>query len=175
MNVEKTIRARRSIRKYEDKEVSDKIIKRLINAARLAPTGNNAQPQRYLIIKDKETIAKLKENSIFKQDFVYNSPVIIICCSDPDAYPKSKMEEGLDDPYKIRAIRDVSIASENLVLQATEFGLGTCYVGWLNKIKIKKMLNIPRDFVIPYAITLGYPAETPHKTSRKELEHFILK
>ncbi|MFH1222476.1 MAG: nitroreductase family protein, partial [Candidatus Micrarchaeota archaeon] len=113
MDVKKAIEQRRSIRKYQNTKVPDSIIRELIDAARLAPSGNNAQPSRYLIVKDKNTKKKLKENKIFEQEFVYSAPVIIVCCTDPNAY-KKRIEE-YDDQNEIRAIRDLSIASSFLV------------------------------------------------------------
>lgn len=173
MDVKKAIEDRRSIRKYADKEVSDDMIKELIEAARLAPSGNNAQPWKYMVIK-KEMIEKLKENKIFKQNFVYKAPVIIVCCADPKAYPRAKFESAFDDPYEARALRDLSISCQNLVLQAVELGLGTCYIGWMNKEKIKEILNIPEEFVIPYVITIGWPAEQPDARDRKDIDEIVI-
>ncbi|MBW2992614.1 nitroreductase family protein [Candidatus Woesearchaeota archaeon] len=171
MDVKKAIEERRSIRKYEDKEVSDDLIKELIDAARLAPSGNNTQPSKYFIVKDEETKAKLRENEVFMQDFVYNAPAIIFCCTNPEAY--KKRVEGWDFPNDIRAVRDLSIASSYLVLRATELGLGTCYVGWLKDEKIKEILNIPKENIIPYVITIGYPAEKPNPTPRNSIDEVI--
>ena len=86
MDVKEAISKRRSIRKYQRKEVPLDLIRELIDAARLAPSGSNAQPCRYYLVKDKETREKLKENQIFEQDFVYQAPVLIVCCSDLQSY-----------------------------------------------------------------------------------------
>ena len=172
MDVKKAIKSRRSIRKYQDKPVPDDLVNDVINAARLAPSGNNAQPSRYLIIKDNETKKKLKDNNIIRDKWVYDAPVIIVCCTDPKAYVKSV--KGWDNTNEIRAIRDLSIASSYLMLQATELGLGTCYCGWVEKNKIKEILGIPQDFIVLFVITLGYPAEKPEARPRKEIEEIIL-
>jgi len=172
MDVKKAIENRRSIRKYQDKDVPDDLIRKLIDSARLAPSGNNAQPSSYFIVKDIETKNKLRENKIFKQSFVYQAPTIIVCCANPDTY--SKHNEELDDSNKIRAIRDLSISSSFLVLRATELGLGTCYVGWIEKEKIKKVLDIPETYIVPYVVTVGYPAEKPKPTPRKRIEKILL-
>jgi len=169
MNVEEAIKTRRSIRKYRQKAVPEEFILKVIEAGRLAPSGNNAQPARYIIIESEKVKQELKENKIFKQAFVYTAPALIVCCGDSESYPKSKIDPGLDDPFPIRAVRDVAIAAENMVLQATELGLGTCYIGWTDKPKIKNLLNIPDDYVVPFVITLGYPDEKPSETSRKKM------
>lgn len=174
MGVKAIIIKRKSIRRYKNKNVSVALIKELINAARLAPSGRNAQPSKYFIVKDSDTKRKLKKGKIFKQDFAYKAPIIIICCGDPKAYPKAKFEPGYDIPYKIKAIRDVSIAAQNLVLRATELGLGTCYIGWMHKERVKGILGIPKNYVVPFAITLGHPAENPKARPRKDLREFLL-
>lgn len=172
MDVRKAIEERRSIRKYDGREVSDELVKELIDAARLAPSGNNAQPSRYLVIRDDETKSKLKKNNIFVQDFVYEAPVIIACCTDPSVY--SKNVEGLDSSDETRAIRDLSIASAFLVLRATELGLGTCYVGWIDKEKIKDVLGISKENLVPYVITVGYSDEKVRPIPRKDISEILL-
>ncbi|MEE9525287.1 MAG: nitroreductase family protein [Candidatus Woesearchaeota archaeon] len=174
MDVKQAIEERRSIRKYQDKEVPEEFIKEMLEAARLAPSGNNAQPWLYKVIKDSQQKEKLRENEIFKQEFVYEAPVIIVCCANPEAYPKAKFEEGFDDSYESRAARDLTIATDHLVLRATELGLGTCWVGWMEKNKIKDVLNIPKDYVVPYVITVGYAAQEPKPLKRKSIDEIIL-
>ena len=77
MDVKEAIKKGRSIRAYKDKPVPDDLINELIDAARLAPSGNNAQPWMFKIIKSKQEKDKLKKNKIFVQDFVYTAPVLI--------------------------------------------------------------------------------------------------
>jgi len=178
MDVKKAIEQRRSIRKYQDKEVPDSLIKEIIEAARLAPSAYNAQPSRFFIIKNKTDIKKLEENKIFKQDSIYRAPVIIVCCGDPDVFPKERFEPTYSSANeiggKIGAVRDVSIAAQNLVLRAEELGLGTCYIGLVDRNKLKEILNIPQRYVLPFVIILGYPAEKPEPTPRKNLNEFLL-
>ena len=174
MNVKDAIIKTQSIRRYLDKDVSDEIINDLLEMARISASGNNAQPWRFKVVKDAETKKLLEENNIFKQKFVTQAPVIIFCFADPSAYPDAKMIPRVDDNGKLRSYRDVSIASQNLILRATELGLGSCYVGWLDKEKIKDVLNVPKEFVIPYAITLGYADGEFPKTPRRAMKEIVL-
>ena len=174
MNVKQAIQNSRSVRAYRNTSVDSNLVMELIDAARLAPSGNNAQPWRYKIVDDAITKARLKEGQVFMQPFVYTAPVLIFCCADPDSYPKSKFVSGIDDPYEFRALRDLSISSQNLVLRATELGLGTCYIGWMNKPKAKEILDIPDRFVLPYAITVGYSTREIKPRPRKSLHEIIL-
>ena len=169
MDVKKAILERKSIRKYKKDVPSHDEIMEVLDAARLAPSGTNAQPCRYKIIKDDKTKKKLKEDGIAKQGFVYDAPVLIVCCADPSVYKKT----ALDSDNEVRAIRDLSIASSFLVLRAAELGLGTCYIGWIEKEKIKQTLGIPNNFVVPFIITLGYPDEIKEATLKKPLDEII--
>jgi len=179
MEVKIAIENRRSIRIYQDKQIPESLVLELIEAARLAPSAYNAQPTKFIIVKNKEEKEKLKENKIFRQSFVYEAPVIIICCGDPEVYPKARLEATYSNPSEIAgevgAVRDVSIAAQNLVLRATELGLGTCYIGLVARDKAKEILGIPKNYVLPFVLTVGYPAEEPKATPRKSQEDLIFK
>ncbi len=189
MDVKEAIRTRRSIRWYDGKKIPTGAIAEVMNAARLAPSGCNAQPWRFYVVQDLKTVELLKQNEAFPQAFVYKAPAIIVCCGDADAYidrygGENQIEDGTvpEDPEErkamfsivmgkntMRTIRDVSIASAFMVLRATELGLGTSYIGLINEAAIRKTLNLPRRLVIPFVITMGYPAQVPSRTPRKEL------
>ena len=172
MDVKEAISKRRSIRKYQRKEVPLDLIRELIDAARLAPSGSNAQPCRYYLVKDNETREKLKGNQIFEQDFVYQAPVLIVCCSDLQSYRQGI--KGWSEENENRALRDLSIASAFLVLRATELGLATCYVGWMKKDRIKDVLDIPRNYIVPFVIAVGYANEQPKPLPRKSIDEVLL-
>lgn len=179
MNIKTAIETRRSIRKYQDQEIPESLIKELIEAARLAPSAYNAQPSRFVILKSKKIKETLKGNKVFKQPFVYEAPVIIVCSADPEVYPKEKFEPTYSNPREIAgevgAVRDLSISVQNLVLRATDLGLGTCYVGLVARDRLKKDLGIPKNYVLPFVITLGYPAEKPEFKPRKNLKELVIK
>ena len=204
MDVKEAIKKRTSVRFYSDDRVPESIISELLDAARLSPSGCNAQPWRFCVIRDRETIEELRRQNAFPQDFVCDAPAIIACCGDPGFYvgryggenqvadgsvpedPDARRElfsivEGKD---AARALRDVSIASAFLVLRATELGLATSYVGLINEAVLRSVLAIPQRFILPFVITLGYerrgsPAGksqkgTPGRTPRKKIADILL-
>lgn len=177
MTIFEAIKTRRSIRKFKDKKVSQSLIKKLINTARLAPSAYNAQSSRFIIIDDKAGKQKLKDNNIFRQEFVYQAPLIIICCADTAVYPKERYEPVFSRASEIGgevgAVRDLAIATQNLVLMATGLGLGSCYIGIINRDKLRKVFNIPKNYVLPFVIIAGYPDEKPGKLVRKNIEHYL--
>lgn len=171
MNVKETINLRKSIRKYQDKKISEEIINELLDAARKAPSAKNVQSHKYFIVDDKEIKDKLIKQGAFKQPFVNDAPLIIICCADPSQYPKSTEVDVSPNDY---AYIDLSIATSFLVLRATELGLGTVFVAWIYRDKIKEILNIPKNYIIPFVIPVGYPAEDPNTKPRKDLNEIVL-
>ncbi|MFH1751551.1 MAG: nitroreductase family protein [archaeon] len=157
---------RKSIRKYSDKKVSRELIKEVLEAGRLAPSSRNTQPWKFYVITEDSDKEKLRKEKVFFQEFVLTAPVIIVCCSNQKAYNGSK--EELDNTAA--AVRDVTFASSFMVLRAQELGLRTCFVGWMEKEKIKEVLSIPKEFIVPYCIVLGYGLEEGTPTKRKVLK-----
>ncbi len=194
MDVKEAIGKRRSIRQYDNTAVSEEVIQELLDAARLAPSGCNAQPWRFVVVNDETTSQRLLAKKAFKQKFVYEAPVVVVCCGDPRAYagkyggayqveegsvPKDederkKMFAQVEGKQILRAVRDVSIASGFLVLRATELGLGTSYIGLIDEPVLKEVLHIPAEFVIPFVITAGYSSANPSQRPRKQLEEIIV-
>jgi nitroreductase len=169
MDVKKAIEKRKSIRRFKEKEVPEKIIREIIDAARLAPSAHNLQLWNFVIVRDKKTKLKFKENNVFVQKEMYSAPVVIVCCTDKSAYSKHSIK-NLENSMNLV---NLSLSSAFLVLRATELGLGTCFIAWCDKEKIKKVLEIPKQLIIPYVIVMGYPAEKPAPRSRKKLNEVI--
>ena len=154
------IKNRRSIRKYKQDQIPDTILKQILEAARLAPSGCNDQPWHFIVVKNPETKSKMGLHK-----WAEEAPLIIVCCIDS--------EEGR------WYIIDGSIAFEHIVLTATNFGLGTCWMGRFYENlgetdeRIKKVLGIPEHMRILAVTPLGYPAETPGPLERKNFDEII--
>jgi nitroreductase len=123
----KEIKLRSSIRKYIDKPVDDEKILRLLESARLAPSGSNTQPWHFIIIRDeeiKQRIAKVSHN----QEWMLSAPVFIVCVADIRSRIESDIEIILDEESPQndlkKIIRDTAIAVEHIVLEAINEGLG---------------------------------------------------
>jgi nitroreductase len=197
MELIKTIEDRRSIRKFKDDKVPGELITKLIEAARLAPSGVNIQPARYVVIKSKEARAKLNECT--KLSFVVNAPVVIACCvdlqsmndtqirvkelidanafADTTLESKGKEEKISMDEAAIKAYLNlnVAIAIEHIALRAVDLGLGTCWVMMFNHEKAKKILNLEDKYEIVALLPVGYPDQDPKQRPRLPLNDLILK
>ena len=164
MDVFETIRSRRSIRKYSDQPVEEEKITQVLEAGRLAPSANNRQEWRFVVVQDGATRDRLAEAAC-NQGFVAEAPVVIACCS-------VESKHILTCGHPAYAI-DVAIAIDHMTLAAAAMGLGTCWIGAFYEERVREVLNIP-DFVrVVELLTLGYPAEKPSPRLRKRLEDIV--
>lgn len=174
MDVKDAIKARRSIRRFKEEEIPNDVITELTEAANLAPSGTNAQPTRLFFIRNENLKQKLEEEGAFDQDFVHKAPLIIIFCGDPSSYKTANFTKLLIGREEKRTLRDVTIASSFVVLRATELGLSTCWVGLIKPEVIKKVLDIPEDYMIPFVLCVGKPDEKPGPRIRKSADEIVL-
>ncbi len=172
MSVKKIIAQRRSVRRYLDKPIEREKILTCLEAARLAPSADNVQPWRFLVIDDPELKDELV-NNVFSgiysvSKFATKAPVLIMILARLDILANriGKQIQGVNF-YLI----DSGIAGEHIVLQAEELGLGTCWIGWFNSRKARKILEIPKKYKIVSLLSMGYYEKKPSREKkRKNLE-----
>jgi nitroreductase len=172
----KQIEGRRSVRKYLDKPVEDEKLLQLLEAARLAPSGDNTQPWHFIVIKSEENRKKLAEIS-HNQKWMLTAPVFIVCVADIRCRLMDGVDIAIDEfsPQQElkRIIRDTAIAAEHIVLEAENQGLSTCWIGWYTQKDIRPALNLPEDKYVLCILTVGYGAETPKPRPRRKLDELI--
>ncbi|MGB2764763.1 MAG: nitroreductase family protein [Candidatus Aminicenantaceae bacterium] len=163
------VRSRRSIRRYLDKPVEREKILTCIEAARLAPSADNVQPWRFLILDEPELrtrFAKEVFSGIYSiSKFAVKAPVLILILARLDIIANriGKQIQNISYYYI-----DIGIAGEHIVLQAEELGLGTCWVGWFNPRKARKFLKIPRKYKIVSLMAVGYYENKPSKDRKRK-------
>ncbi|MCZ3366124.1 MULTISPECIES: nitroreductase family protein [Methanobacterium] len=200
LTTKESIERRRSIRKFKDKSVPEEHIMELIEAARLAPSGCNAQPWRFKIVKDNETKMKLVEAS-HNQTFIGQAPVVLVCCADVSDYIDGSAS-GIQDLGKIGAVEDnivniicrnvdemkkmsiseisqriaanVAIAIEHIALRALDFDLGTCWIRALEEDKIRNIFGWDENIYPVALLPVGYPDEDPAPRKRLKIEDIII-
>ena len=203
MDVQDAIQARRSIRKFKSDEVSDSLIRELLEAARLAPTGSNLQANRFVVIKSAFERMKLKECTPLP--FVAHAPVVLACCIDREALghadvryrelmeaqafagtPLAEDESLLaglarrrsalgPDAVKAYLALNLAIAVEHIVLRAVELGLGSCWIMMFDGEKTKRLLGLEDRYEVIALLPLGYPDQSPGPRPRLPLEEILLK
>lgn len=166
------VRNRRSIRRYLEKPVEREKVLACLEAARLAPSAQNVQPWRFLIIDDPEVKMKLAAEAfsgIYSYSrFAAKAPVLIVILARLDIIANRLGRQIQDVSFYLI---DIGIAGEHIALQAEELGLGTCWIGWFNAKKTRKLFKIPRKYKIVSLMTLGYyEKKPPREKKRKSLE-----
>jgi len=160
------MKSRRSVMRYKNKPIPEDILNKVLEAARIAPSGKNFQPWKFIIVRDREKREELAVASR-NQAFVAQAPVVIAACGFPG---KSYQHQG---NYMKSWPIDVSIAMDHLMLMAWEEGLGTCWIGAFREDEVKRILSIPDDVRVLALTPLGYPDEEPRDRGRKELSEII--
>jgi nitroreductase len=169
------VKKRRSIRSYLDKPIPRKILLQCVEAARLAPSACNAQPWEFVIVDDRKLIVEISEkvcHSIYSiNKFIKEAAALVVVVSDKDTF-LSKIGGYLKGTnyYLI----DIGIACQHLILQAAELGIGSCWIGWFDEKKLKKILRVPSSKRIDVIISLGYcKGQFPSPKQRKELSQIV--
>lgn len=148
MDVYEAVKTRRSVRAYKPDAVPEDVLRRILETARLAPSANNRQEWRFIVVADAEKRARLTE-AANNQKFVGQAPVILAFCST-----KSRVMTCGQDAGTV----DTSIALSYVTLAAVAEGLGTCWLGAFDQEKAKDILGVPPDAQIIGMTPLGYPA-----------------
>ena len=154
------IMSRRSVRKYKTKKVPKKVLKRILETGRYAPSAANKQPWHFILITDseiKKLLSKGKWNS-----FIEDSAFTIVGC----AY------EGSIFSRRWSTV-DTTIALQNMVIAAWSMGIGSCWVGDFEETEVRRILHVPRRWRIISLISFGYPDEFPKVTPRKSLKRIV--
>jgi nitroreductase len=169
------VRNRRSVRRYLEKPVRREDILACLEAARLAPSAENVQPWRFLVIDDPEIKSRFAAEAfsgIYSYTrFAGGAPVVIVILARPDIIANRIGKQIQNVSFYLI---DIGIAGEHLALQAEELGLGTCWIGWFSARKARKFLRIPRKYKIVCLMTLGYYEKNPpREKKRKPLDEIV--
>ncbi len=162
MDILNLLKSRRSIRIYQDKPVPQDLLLQILEAGRWAPTGANLQPWHFIVVTDSETRKRIGDTARFffiKSSHVEKAPVVLILGFDT--------QKGKYGRY------DVTLAGGNMMTMATNLGLGTCWIGAFDELKVKEILEIPKDIEVIGLITLGYSDERADIPPRVELEKIV--
>lgn len=154
--------SRRSIRRYLDRPIEREKILSCLEAARIAPSAENAQTWRFLVIDDpgiKERFSQAAFSGLYRMTrFAAQAPVLVLMMSRLDILA-NRLGRGVQGiPYHLL---DMGIAGEHFVLRAEELGLGTCWIGWFSVRAARRFFRIPRSYKILSLMAVGYPASRP--------------
>jgi len=192
------VASRRSIRKFRPENISADSIQLLLDAARLAPSGSNLQPSRFIIAQSPAAKEELGKFTPYK--FIAQAAVIFVCCADLTAISTKETRvgellkegafEGVEmdmnvpsaaspamDAEMVRAYlsMNVAIAVEHIVLKAVDLGLGSCWIGRFDRDKVKDFLKLDEDIYPVVLLPVGHPDQSPKERPRFAVEKYLLK
>ncbi|RJQ53611.1 MAG: nitroreductase family protein [Actinobacteria bacterium] len=166
MDVYEAIAERRSVRRFQDKDVEQVVLERLLEAAVKAPSAGNLQPWRFIIVRGEDAKHELAVAAGF-QRFVEAAPVVLAVGADLSVAGGRYGTRGRE----LYAIQDTAAAIENLMLAAVAEGLGTCWVGAFDEEMAARTLGCEDSQRVLALLVLGYPADGGGRTRRLGLEH----
>ncbi|MCL2323120.1 MAG: nitroreductase family protein [Oscillospiraceae bacterium] len=192
MTIFEAIKVRRSVRKFKDSPIPDDIINEMLEAARLSPSGGNAQGYVFGVIRDRELklqLAKAAGNQIW----IATAPVVFACCADIswDIADSSEDDFGLivnnlrfgkdfinylngypnrKECMTLFANATPLIPAEHIFLTAVLHGLSACFIGYLDVKKASEILNLPEQLSCLFLLPVGYADEIPGEKNLKSID-----
>ena len=159
------IRSRRSVRKYSDRPVDDEMVDQILEAGRWAPSGQNNQTWRFVVVREAELKARVADFTKYAV-IIKSAPVII-----PVFIHKPSMYSPVKD------YQSVGACLQNMLLMAHGLGLGAVWLGEIlkNADGVRQALALSEDFELMAVMAMGWPASGKEKGSRKPMDELILK
>lgn len=155
MDAMEALKKRRAVRSYQDKEIDKKILEGIVDAGRLAPSADNIQPWEFVVVTKKQTLKRIANLCDYGSFIADAAACVVVFCKDTKHY----LEDG-------------SAATENVLLAATSFGIGSCWVAGDRKQyaeDIRKLLKAPEKLKLVSIVSLGYPAEEIEPRGKRSL------
>lgn len=172
--MEDLIASRRSVRRFQSREVESDTLDQVFEAARMSPTWGNLQCQELVVVQsadDKDKLAGLLSKKNPATLCIKSAPVVIAVCGRPkrSGYYKDIQVTR----YAHWFLYDLGIVSQNICLKAWELGLGSVIVGSFDHDAVEELLDIPADLELVALIPIGYPDHQPSAPKRREITDFV--
>lgn len=168
------VTARFSCRAYRTDTVPREAVEQILDAARLAPSACNQQPWRFAVATEDALRAQLLDEGLLPglgMTWAANAPVILVLGMKKSliTHRVAPLLSKVEYP-----LLDLGIAGEHAILQATELGLGTCWIGWIRPKEVRRIVGWPADILPQALITVGWPASRPQRPSpRLSLDELV--
>ena len=158
------VTSRYAVRSYQPRPIEQDKLDRIFEAVRLAPSGSNRQPWKFVVVRDADVRRRLVA-ACMDQQFIAQAPVVV---AGVGLMPDRVMSCDVPgDPV------DVAITMEHLALAAAAENLGTCWIGAFSQGQVREVLGIPASAKVVGVMTLGYPADSPRPKSRKPISKIV--
>ena len=201
LTVREAIAARRSIRRFRPRPLSDAQVEGLLEAARLAPSAINCQPWRFKVVRDQETLDWLASAGTRSQRWVGRAPAVFVCCADLSCFVKDQAanlrlikDSGAMAPDVLAEVEgyverqacapreflrgaaavNCAIAITQMMLAAVDLGLGSTWLGMFDETAIRERLALPEELAVIALLAVGEPSEAPAPRPRRELADILI-
>ncbi len=159
------LKARRSVRRYKPDPVPDEMVEQLLEAGRWAPSASNRQPWAFIVVRDEAVRRAVAQHAAYyfvRWAHVEEAPLLIVLGGDTR-----------NPLYRQFLHEDIGLAGSQIMLQARALGLGTCWLGGLDRDAIAQVLKVPSHVEIVGLLTVGFPAHEPLPPERKPLSEIV--
>lgn len=148
------MRETHSVRQFKEEEIDDATIARILEAASFAPSAGNLQPWYFFVVKNAKVRQRLAEVS-FEQSQIAKAPVAIVIMADPSRSNERYGERGA----QLYCLQDTACAAENILLAANSMGLGSCWIGAFDEVKVQEIVEAPPRLRAVAIICIGHSDE----------------
>ena len=163
------VHKRQSIRKFTEQSVEEDMLHQILEAVNRAPSAGNLQAYRIFVVKNCE-IRQAISRAAGGQECIVQAPVVLLFCAEPTRSAARYGSRG----EQLYSIQDATIAASYAQLAATALGLSTVWIGAVFEPEtIQEALGFKEDLWPITLLPIGYPAETPKRTSRRPLRELV--
>ncbi len=159
-----TLRKRESIRFFDRRPIPAPVLRDILESARLAPSAKNLQPYRFIVLFRDEWSEEF-DDFMYRPGFKDAPVAVVVLAKDEDSYHRPVDHH----PY---AWVDASIAVTEMISAATAYGVGACWIVYLDAPRLKSVLDIPEDWDVVGIIPMGYPARGPLSGTKRKRRSF---
>lgn len=156
---EELLKNRRSIRYFENRDVPDEVLWRIFEVCRFSPTAKNSQSYYFVVIRDKKTLELLASLRGRSSAPLSRAPIAVAICSDPE--------------LSMSHVQDGCIAAYHFILTSWLHDLGTCWIADMDRLEVKKAIDVPKEHYVATVTPVGYPAKIPETPSRRKAEEMV--
>lgn len=167
------IKGRRSIRRYEEREIPEQVLQQVLESIQWSPSWANTQCWEVVVVQDpaqKERLQGTLKDTNPAKKAIGQAPVVLVLCgkTKSSGFYKGKVTTKFGDWFMF----DLGVATQSLCLTAYDLGLGTVIVGMFDHDKAKGILGVTEEFELVALIPMGYPAKDARPTKRREISEF---
>jgi len=162
------VKERKSVRTYANTKIEETKIRRILEAANRSPSAGNLQAYEIFAVTRPSCRRELAEASL-QQEFVAAAPLVLVFCAHPELSRVKYGERGA----QLYSVQDATIACCFAMLAAADLGLATVWVGAFNDQGVRKAIGTGEELIPVAILPVGYPAEQPPPTSRRDLDQLV--